>query len=191
MLDANTYYSVLLKVVYTDKTETIVCKMEFVTPQVDNVVKNPSFEEIGSPEYYDLLYVHHEPSALSWQPFSLGYFLSGKVENAPLPPQLHTGQQSMVMHIGVHDDYTWDNNGAYQHVYLNQTVATPFTLSAWSYGNGVTGGPDMNWAVVMDFWYENKKKQLFNILGFKMELICTINTSVLIQKKTNSGNKSA
>jgi hypothetical protein len=129
--------------------------MEFATPQVENLVVNPSFEEIGRPEHIDLLYVYHEPMSTGWQPFSLGYFLAGKIENSVLPPQFHSGQQSMVMKIDVHEDYTWDNNGAYQHIILDQEVATPLTLSAWGYGSGVTGNIDMNWAVIMDIWYQD------------------------------------
>ena len=84
--------------------------------------------------------------------FSLGYFLAGEVRDSVLPPVPHTGKNSLVMRIEPHGDYTWDNNGAYQYVELNQQYIAPFTLSAWSYGVDVTGTIDSNWAILMDFW---------------------------------------
>lgn len=45
------------------------------------------------------------------------------------PAKARSGTHSIVMKIDPHPDYTWDNNGAFQHIFLNQTQATAFTLS--------------------------------------------------------------
>eukprot|EP00164_Ancoracysta_twista_P002249 GFYU01002971.1.p1 GENE.GFYU01002971.1~~GFYU01002971.1.p1 ORF type:complete len:649 (+),score=146.51 GFYU01002971.1:144-2090(+) len=116
-----------------------------------NAIENPSFEVEGRTLLpYPTLESKEQDVLHKWEPFHWGYSIDDNEHDC------HSGEKCLRFEGNADTEMYGETTfifGATQLVVLDQTEATPLTLSAWAKAEDVSGEPGKGYGVAMDIKY--------------------------------------